>query len=76
MNPEPALVLADDVPPAPHAAGWFHDGSAAGQVKLGFGNNRVVVWRSWSRCCRGRGSADAAYGCGACCGLGDAMSRW
>ena len=26
-----------------HAAGWFHDGSAAGQVKLGFGNNWVVV---------------------------------
>jgi hypothetical protein len=23
--------------------GWFHDGSAAGQVKLGFGNNWVVV---------------------------------
>src|SRR3712207_1544308 len=22
-----------------HAAGWFHDGSAAGQAKLGFGNN-------------------------------------
>jgi DDE superfamily endonuclease len=26
-----------------HAAGWFHDGSAAGQAKLGFGNNWVVV---------------------------------
>lgn len=26
-----------------HAAGWFHDGSAAGKVKLGFGNNWVVV---------------------------------
>ena len=26
-----------------HAAGWFHDGSAAGQTKLGFGNNWVVV---------------------------------
>jgi hypothetical protein len=26
-----------------HAAGWFHDGSAAGQIKLGFGNNWVVV---------------------------------
>jgi hypothetical protein len=26
-----------------HAVGWFHDGSAAGQVKLGFGNNRVVA---------------------------------
>jgi hypothetical protein len=26
-----------------HAAAWFHDGSAAGQVKLGFGNNWVVL---------------------------------
>jgi hypothetical protein len=26
-----------------HAAGWFHDGSAAGQIKLGYGNNWVVV---------------------------------
>lgn len=26
-----------------HAAGWFHDGSAAGQIKLGFGNNWVVA---------------------------------
>lgn len=26
-----------------HAAGWFHDGSAAGKAKLGFGNNWVVV---------------------------------
>lgn len=26
-----------------HAAGWFHDGSAAGQAKLGFGNNWVVL---------------------------------
>lgn len=26
-----------------HGAGWFHDGSAAGQVKLGFGNNWVVA---------------------------------
>jgi hypothetical protein len=26
-----------------HAVGWFHDGSAAGQVRLGFGNNWVVV---------------------------------
>jgi len=22
-----------------HGAGWFHDGSAAGQLKLGYGNN-------------------------------------
>jgi hypothetical protein len=26
-----------------HAVGWFHDGSTAGRVKLGFGNNWVVV---------------------------------
>jgi hypothetical protein len=26
-----------------HAAGWFHDGSAAGSAKLGYGNNWVVV---------------------------------
>jgi hypothetical protein len=26
-----------------HGVGWFHDGSAAGQAKLGFGNNWVVV---------------------------------
>jgi hypothetical protein len=26
-----------------HGAGWFHDGSAAGQAKLGYGNNWVVV---------------------------------
>ena len=26
-----------------HAVGWFHDGSAAGQVTLGFGNNWVVM---------------------------------
>jgi hypothetical protein len=26
-----------------HAVGWFHDGSAAGTAKLGFGNNWVVV---------------------------------
>jgi hypothetical protein len=26
-----------------HAAGWFHDGSAAGQATLGFGNNWVVA---------------------------------
>lgn len=26
-----------------HAAGWFHDGSAAGKAKLGFGNNWVVI---------------------------------
>ena len=26
-----------------HGVGWFHDGSAAGQAKLGFGNNWVVA---------------------------------
>lgn len=26
-----------------HGVGWFHDGSAAGQTKLGFGNNWVVA---------------------------------
>lgn len=26
-----------------HGAGWFHDGSAAGQAKLGYGNNWVVA---------------------------------
>jgi hypothetical protein len=26
-----------------HAAGWFHDGSTAGQVKVGYGNNWVVA---------------------------------
>lgn len=26
-----------------HAAGWFHDGSAAGKAKLGYGNNWVVI---------------------------------
>lgn len=26
-----------------HAAGWFHDGSAAGKTKLGYGNNWVVA---------------------------------
>jgi len=96
-----------------HAAGWFHDGSAAGQTKLGFGNNWVVVaivvtLPFLSRpvavpvlaalAVKGGASkpdlarelvdlladhfpnhelhivADAAYGCGAFCGLGDAMT--
>jgi hypothetical protein len=26
-----------------HGAGWFHDGSAAGRVTRGFGNNWIVV---------------------------------
>jgi hypothetical protein len=96
-----------------HAAGWFHDGSAAGQTKLGYGNNWVVVAITvtlpfLSRpvalpvlaalavkggCSKpdlardlvdliaerfdGREVhivADAAYGCGAFIGLGDAMT--
>jgi hypothetical protein len=96
-----------------HAAGWFHDGSAAGQVKLGLGNTWVVVaivvtlpWLSRpvalpvlaALAVKGGPSkpdlarelvdllaehfpsreihivADAAYGCGAFCGLGDGMS--
>lgn len=96
-----------------HAAGWFHDGSAAGQVKLGFGNTWVVVaivvtlpWLSRpvalpvlaALAAKGGQTkpdlardlvdllaehfsdrelhivADAAYGCGAFCGLGDGMT--
>ena len=26
-----------------HGVGWFHDGSAAGTVTLGFGNNWVIA---------------------------------
>jgi hypothetical protein len=45
---EPITVAVDDTlfgrrGKKVHAAGWFHDGSAAGQAKLGFGNNWVVV---------------------------------
>jgi hypothetical protein len=47
----PVTVVIDDtlfrpVPPPGqkvHGAGWFHDGSSAGRVKLGFGNNWVVA---------------------------------
>ncbi|MGH3906520.1 MAG: IS701 family transposase, partial [Pseudonocardiaceae bacterium] len=44
----PILVAIDDTlfrrrGKKVHAVGWFHDGSAGGQVKLGFGNNWVVV---------------------------------
>jgi hypothetical protein len=44
----PILVAIDDTlfrrrGKKVHAVGWFHDGSAAGQVKLGFGNNWVVA---------------------------------
>jgi len=96
-----------------HAAGWFHDGSAAGQAKLGFGNNWVVlaIVVSLPFCSRPvalpvlavlavKGGptkpdlarelldvlaerftdrtihlvGDAAYGCSAFAGLGDAMT--
>jgi hypothetical protein len=55
----PVMVAVDDTlfrrrGKKVHGAGWFHDGSAAGQVKLGFGNNWVVAaiivtlpWVSW-----------------------------
>jgi hypothetical protein len=44
----PVMVAVDDTlfrrrGKKVHGAGWFHDGSAAGQVKLGFGNNWVVA---------------------------------
>ena len=29
--------------PKVHAASWFHDGSAAGETKLGYGNNWVIL---------------------------------
>lgn len=45
---EPITLVVDDTlfrrrGKKVHAVGWFHDGSAAGQVKIGFGNNWVVV---------------------------------
>jgi SRSO17 transposase len=44
----PVMVAVDDTlfrrrGQKVHGVGWFHDGSAAGQVKLGFGNNWVVA---------------------------------
>jgi len=30
-----------------HGAGWFHDGSAAGQLKLGYGNNWALPAPMW-----------------------------
>jgi DDE superfamily endonuclease len=44
----PVMVAVDDTlfrrrGKRVHGVGWFHDGSAAGQLKLGFGNNWVVA---------------------------------
>lgn len=50
---QPVTVAIDDTlfhrrGPKVHAAGWFHDGSAAGSHKVGYGNNwviaAIVVW--------------------------------
>lgn len=45
---QPVTVAIDDTlfhrrGPKVHAASWFHDGSAAGQTKIGFGNNWVIA---------------------------------
>jgi len=45
---ETILVAVDDTlfqrrGPKVHAASWFHDGSAAGQRKVGYGNNWVIA---------------------------------
>jgi len=45
---EPVLVAVDDTllkrsGPTVHAASWFHDGSATGGHKIGFGNKWVVA---------------------------------
>ncbi len=45
---EPITVAIDDTlfhrrGPKVHAASWFHDGSAAGEAKLGYGNNWVIL---------------------------------
>lgn len=45
---EPILVAVDDTlfgrrGPKVHAASWFHDGSAAGKTKIGYGNNWVIA---------------------------------
>src|SRR5487761_1782264 len=44
----PVLVAIDDTlfhrrGPKVHAASWFHDGSALGKTKVGYGNNWVIV---------------------------------
>jgi len=45
---QPVLVAVDDTlfhrrGPRVHAASWFHDGSAAGRRKVGYGNNWVIA---------------------------------
>ncbi|MCA1671439.1 MAG: transposase [Actinobacteria bacterium] len=45
---EAILVAVDDTlfsrrGPKVHAAGWFHDGSAQGERKIGYGNNWVIA---------------------------------
>ncbi len=45
---EAVLVAIDDTlfhrrGPKVHAASWFHDGSAIGKTKLGYGNNWVIL---------------------------------
>ena len=44
----PVLVAIDDTlfhrrGPKVHAASWFHDGSAIGKTKVGYGNNWVIL---------------------------------
>ena len=44
----PVLVAIDDTlfsrrGPKVHAASWFHDGSAVGKTKIGYGNNWVIL---------------------------------
>ena len=44
----PVLVVIDDTlfarrGPRVHAASWFHDGSAMGKTKIGYGNNWVIL---------------------------------
>ena len=45
---EAVLVAIDDTlfhrrGPTVHAASWFHDGSAVGKTKIGYGNNWVIL---------------------------------
>jgi len=45
---QPVLVAVDDTlfhrrGPRVHAASWFHDGSAVGRRKVGYGNNWVIA---------------------------------
>lgn len=49
VNPDEAIAVAVDDTlfsrrgPKVHAVGWFHDGSAVGEHKVGFGNNWVIA---------------------------------